>query len=160
MKKVMVLAAAAAISSVAQAGELLVHGLSWHIKEGYTENGVYRKYNNFNVGLGYATDGGWVTGFYHNSYNKLSIYFGRNWSWEFGPTMFGRQPEIGFTLVAATGYGHRTSLPLTPLAGFTGKVPLSEQWSALVTMAPVPYEQADGSIKLGVVGNLSLAYRF
>lgn len=148
------------VATAATSGEVVIHGITHHIKSGYEENGTYKKYNNLNVGLGYVSADGWVIGAYHNSYEKLTVYAGKNWMWAIGPTLFGRSPEIGFTLIAATGYEHRANSPIVPLAGFNLKLPIQERWSAVLTVAPVPYEKKGGSTILGTVSNLSLSYRF
>lgn len=160
MKKLITAALISLSAFSASADELLVHGLSWHVRSGWTENGVYNEYNNYNVGLGYATSSGWLVGAYYNSYRKMSVYFGKTWLWEVGPELFGRRPELGFSIIGATGYGHRSGSPITPLAGFSGKLPAGDKWSVILTVAPVPYEEDDGSRFLGVVGNMSLSYRF
>ncbi len=160
MKKLLTTIALATMSFTAVAGELIVHGLSMHANDGYTKNGEFKRYNETNYGLGYRSDDGWVVGAYYNSYYKPSIYAGYNWMWSVGPTMFGRQPEIGLMLVGVTGYQHRSNMMVTPMAGFNLKVPAGDRTSILFTVSPVPYERADGSQFLGHVSSVSMMYRF
>jgi hypothetical protein len=161
MKRLLTASALVALTGVASAGELIVHGLSWHVRDGYWKNGVYTRFNEVNTGLGYRTDEGYVFGVYHNSYDKPSLYFGYNWSWPVGPAIVaGRQAEVGFTVIGATGYRHRSHMVVTPAGGFNLQVPVSQGVGVLFTVVPVPYERDNGSKFLGTVGNVSLTYRF
>ena len=128
---------ALSLTGVAEADELLIHTVSHH-SHGNNE------YNNYNFGLGYRTDDGWIFGLYRNSYFKPAAYVAKQWTPE--SLRFG-DAQFGFFVGAATGYREVSGHALAPIGGLSAKYPLSDKWSANVLGTP-PIGKMDGVVQL------------
>jgi len=132
--------------STAHAGEIIVDVASIHTKPTYeftttttyidrdtgkvlkTEStSEFRRYNNFNPGVGYRTDGGWMFGSYRNSYNQRTSYAGKEF-------MF--TDNFGAILALGTGYKEETGRTLQPIAGLEYKVRLGGGYTANFVASP------------------------
>ncbi len=99
----------------AQAGDLIVHGRSYH---------SVGEHNNANYGLGYRFDSGYVVGYYYNSDRRNSFYAGYNWR-------FSEYASISVAL--ATGYEYA----VIPIVMPTLHIPLGYRVSLGVGAAPI-----------------------
>ncbi len=138
----------------ATAGELLVHGASWHGEKeyhtgewkttgidwnyyartgqfGYTYAKVMRPYNNTNTGLGYLFDSGWAIGAYRNSYYATSAYVSYTKDWQvLGPV------RLGLSGILATGYSGQTGNAIQPAVALTASYQLTDGITLRVLGAP------------------------
>ena len=115
------------LSLPAQAGELLLHGPSYHF--GPTE------YNNANYGLGYAFDNNFVLGAYENSINKTSVYAGY---------CFTVTQRISVLAGAVSGY----EIPVAPAVVLSYRVPITERLGLRINL--VPFGSGVINLALGV----------
>jgi len=138
------------LATNAVAGELVIHLGSQHTAKTYAHRTTAadgstrteaRRFNNANVGLGYISDGGWLVGSYHNSYDVNTIYAGRRW-------MFTEQ--LGVVTALATGYREGR---LQPTVALTYALPIGRKWS-LNALAMPPAGQYEGVL------HLTLNYNF
>lgn len=75
-------------------GELLSGFMSKHM-------GTSQKFNETNTGLGYKHPSGWMGGYYQNSLDRPSVYFGR----EFATDVIPNRLQAAMMLGGVTGYG-------------------------------------------------------
>lgn len=88
------LAQAIAASANKDRGELLSGFLSKHF-------GTSQQFNEQNSGIGYRHPSGWMGGYYQNSLNRPSVYFGK----EFTTDVIPNQLQAALMLGGVTGYG-------------------------------------------------------
>lgn len=143
-------------SSVATAGEIVLHLESWHTKDTYKKygtqtiqiNGSYytydtvreTKYNNVNTGIGYVTDAGVAFGTYQNSYNRQSWYLTKT-------LMF--TPNFGVMGGVVTGYEERLGNAVQPFGAGIVRFHVSQGTSAVFTVMP-PTSQSAGVVTLSL----------
>lgn len=112
----------ALLSTAAQADELILHTGSYHVR-GPGES----QPNNFNPGVGYMTEGGWVAGLYYNSFKHPSLYVAKDWK---------ANEYVGAFLGVATGYGSVTGVELGGLAGFRFTLPVTDRTKVNLLVTP------------------------
>lgn len=66
-----------------------------------------KDFNEQNVGLGYMSENGLLGGVYNNSYNKPSVYAGKNFSYPLNGLL-----SAGVTVGGVTGYPAAPVLPM------------------------------------------------
>jgi hypothetical protein len=132
-------------STVASAGEFLLHTASIHTEDTYSTKQVTNyidskgtvvdtktlttktEYNNSNLGVGYRTDSGYVFGVYHNSYRQLTAYAAKEF-------MFTQ--NVGAFAGFGTGYKIPTGKPVTVLGGLLFKHQLNKDYALNVLALP------------------------
>jgi hypothetical protein len=80
----------------ADAGTVGLHLISAHLPK--------RNFDNFNPGLYYRSDGGWITGVYNNSLSRASVYGGYSLQYR----------ALALTVGAVTGYEHAVQVLVVP----------------------------------------------
>lgn len=149
----------ALLSSVAQAGELIIHGPSAHSSDGprsltYDHSEVIdgksydvylrpKRKNNLNFGLGYRADNGLLYGTYQNSYREPTAYIG---------AQLNVNAYFGAFGALATGYDRAVHRPLTVIGGLVLKAPVTNEL-ALELVAVPKVGRGDGLL------HLALAYK-
>ncbi len=100
MKNFLIGAVLALSAAFAHADEIMIHGISYHGKRTYEENGQEYKYNERNPGISYILDNGVGFGVYKNSYARTTFHVTYR-------HMFNEY--TGVTVGAATGYQNHGS---------------------------------------------------
>lgn len=162
MRYALLVSCALGLTGVAQADELIIHTVSYHSdanrdkSEQWTTVNVHgqtvthtrntKAYNNFNYGLGYRTDSGWLFGVYQNSYYNPAAYIAKQWTpdgWRLG------QAQFGFFVGAATGYRQVSGDEVVPIGGLLMRYQLTEQYAVNVLGTP-PIGRMDGVLHLAI----------
>lgn len=94
----------------AHAGEIVIHGVSWHNKDFKCQNGHIHKHNESNKGTGFST-GRFAAGYYKNSIGYESVYV--NYNYYFGSIKWF-YVKAGFV----TGYTETPMVMLLPVLRF------------------------------------------
>jgi hypothetical protein len=119
MKRILALSLLA-VAFAAQADTITIHGPSHH-------SGNNDTYNNYNWGVGYTDNRGWMVGAFQNSYYETAIYFGKEF-------MFNRY--IGVFALLATGYEVENGHTFQPMAGAVVKIPIARNVTFDISGAP------------------------
>lgn len=142
----------------AQADEVIFHTMSYHTQPTHRETTNYVDvtgktiwsthkdvpYNNYNAGLGYRADSGWMVGYYDNSYNVPTFYAAQE-------LMFTK--NFGMFLGVATGYSYVTGNKINGIGGFEYKYALTERQTLNLLFLPPVVKNMAG------VAHIALSYK-
>jgi len=148
---------ASADTGIKSRGDNVVIGsTSLHSKSGYVRDGVYRKYNQNNLSLGYeaelSTRSYWVTGLYKDSYSGTTYYTGMLWfPGEYGNVRVG----VAALILHSKSYQINSGLryPVIPVV-----LPVIEIDAGIVkfNLSYAPKLRSSGSHVLGIQVKLPL----
>lgn len=136
MKKIIAILLFTLFTNSLSAQTLVVHLNSYH---------NYNIFNNRNYGIGYITESNFLFGYYRNSINSPSFYFGKNWQ---------VTESLSIPIILATGYND-TKLKLILLP--TLNINIYGKTNIGLGFAPTYYDNIN---KFGFIIHSTLQFKF